>query len=273
VSPEVSPTVSLAPCKHSLSWSGRRDSNPRPPPWQGSQGRFVYLRRWSPPTVYLPVCLLTEPHRFASVLGTPRDQRGTSHTPRWRIARSSRTTSSVSAIASSLGQLVWGVWARPPRDFKRHGLVSPEMGLLRKRMKLPKAPVPEPHPPMRQGLASSWESFRGPTGTERDRVVDELTQWEATLPRAQQAYLRAEACATFLATFGLEVGEVWHETGMEDGEAKGLTSLTLMYEEFAAQEARRSLKDIVGVLSVQEHYFATRQFADSLIAEARKSQA
>ena len=61
--------------------SGRRDSNPRPPPWQSGRARVYYLQRCPHTPSDLPVCLLKEPHRFASFRGTPRDQRGTGNSP------------------------------------------------------------------------------------------------------------------------------------------------------------------------------------------------
>ena len=32
-------------CRHIIIWSGRRDSNPRPPPWQGGVLPLNYFRK------------------------------------------------------------------------------------------------------------------------------------------------------------------------------------------------------------------------------------
>jgi hypothetical protein len=44
-----------------LLWSGRRDSNPRPPPWQGSWDGVCDLRRWIDPRREQDVFVLMQP--------------------------------------------------------------------------------------------------------------------------------------------------------------------------------------------------------------------
>ncbi len=143
------------------------------------------------------------------------------------------------------------------------------MPIFRRRLRLPPSVRPEPYPPMPEALAASWGSFNRQDETTRERTIGALSEWEARLPPAQQAYLRAEVVATLLATFGAEVGEAFENVpGMADGFAKGMTSLTLMYETFWAKTAGRALKDVAGVASVGQHFTALRQGRDRLIREA-----
>ena len=51
--------------KHPLTWSGRRDSNPRPPPWQGSWDGVYDLRRWTDLWREEGVFVLVQPRWFA----------------------------------------------------------------------------------------------------------------------------------------------------------------------------------------------------------------
>jgi hypothetical protein len=64
----------IAAGQRAFSSSGRRDSNPRPPPWQGSWDRFRYLRRWTDPAanrVFSFSCNRDGSRRFPIGDGTP----------------------------------------------------------------------------------------------------------------------------------------------------------------------------------------------------------
>jgi hypothetical protein len=63
--------------KPPLTWSGRRDSNPRPPPWQGDSARFRYLRRCSNRASDLGKYLLGATRHFRMFRVTSRDANGT----------------------------------------------------------------------------------------------------------------------------------------------------------------------------------------------------
>jgi hypothetical protein len=60
-----------------IFWSGRRDSNPRPPPWQGGGTRFADLRRCPYLTRELCVFVPVQRRRFGSLRVRSRDPDGT----------------------------------------------------------------------------------------------------------------------------------------------------------------------------------------------------
>ena len=140
------------------------------------------------------------------------------------------------------------------------------VGLFRRKLR----PIdPDPYPALPPDLANVWVSYRDGDDGERRRLVEQLTQFERSLPPAQQAYLRAEAVSTMLAAEGAKVGEAFEKRpGMTDGWSKGMTSMTLMYEAFAASEFKAPVRDLAGYWPVEAHYQAIVAMRDDLVEKA-----
>jgi len=75
--PKCDPDRARDRAKHPLTWSGRRDSNPRPPPWQGSWAGSSDLRRPHDLVRELGVFVRVQWGRFASLPVRSRDPDGT----------------------------------------------------------------------------------------------------------------------------------------------------------------------------------------------------
>jgi hypothetical protein len=136
--------------------------------------------------------------------------------------------------------------------------------------KKPKAPAPEPGPPLPPELQAVWDTYV-PAGDEgRPTVIRRMSEWEARLPAPQRSHFRAEIVSTIMSTAGNEVGQVWQDVGIHEGWQKGVSSLTLAYEAVAAEVDRRPLREAVWMIPIQDHYEAIIAVRDDLIREARK---
>lgn len=141
------------------------------------------------------------------------------------------------------------------------------MALFKKKAKVPE---PEPPPPMPAHLLAAWDSYATADDGGRHAIIDRVSEWEATLPPAQQSHLRAEVVATIMTMAGAEVGRVWDEIGIPDGFEKGVIALIVAYEAAAAQLKRRPLREVVWMIPIREHYSAIVGIRDSLIQESRR---